>query len=129
MTAEERVQEELALLKSRYPDLEFRPDGHWARIPAYTMPTGWNRTIIEVAFSIVVPPALPYGIYVPSGLLFNGQRPNNYGEATNVPFAGTWSVFSWSPADGEWKPGATPKTGSNYLNWVLGFAGRFKEGL
>ena len=130
MDLNDRVQQELDLLKSRYPSLEFRPEGQWVRIPSYPLPPGWNRTATDVAFQIVAPPGAPYGIYVPGGLLFNGQRPNNYSDtAPAVPFGGGWAVFSWSPGDGEWKPGATPQSGSNYLNWALGFADRFGEGV
>jgi len=128
MGVEERIQEELSILRSKYPDLEFRPDSRWVRIPTCPLPQGWSRATTDVAFRIVDPPAAPYGIYVPSGLLFNGQRPNNYSEpATGVPFPGSWGVFSWAPE--AWTPGTTAGSGSNYFNWVLGFAGRFREGV
>jgi len=125
-----RIEEELELLRTRFPNLEFEPRGNWVRITSYSLPTGWNRNATDVAFQFVSPPAAPYGIYVPSGLLFSDQRPTNYSEpAGNVPFAGTWGIFSWSPGDGEWRPSTTVVNGTNYLNWVLGFASRFKEGI
>ncbi|MGH9428741.1 MAG: hypothetical protein ACRD2L_20840 [Terriglobia bacterium] len=129
MDIEVRVQEELEVLRERYPDLEFRPEGRWARIPSYPLPDGWNAEVIQVAFQIVAPPAAPYGIYVPRGLLFNGQRPNNYGDAANAPFPGEWSVLSWAPEDGAWQPATTTRSGANYLNWALGFAVRFAQGI
>jgi len=128
MGIEERIQEELALLSGKHPGLEVAPDGRWVKVPAYPLPQGWNRTTTDIAFRIVDPPAGPYGIYVPSGLLFNGQRPNNYSEpVAGVPFPGTWGVFSWTPE--AWTPGTTAKGGSNYFNWVGSFGARFREGV
>ena len=128
MTIEERIHDELVLLRGKHPALVVGPDGRWVRIPAYPLPPGWNRATTDVAFRIVDPPAAPYGIYVPIGLLFNGQRPSNYGEpASGVPFPGSWGVFSWTPEG--WMPGTTAASGSNYCNWVVGFGARFREGV
>ena len=129
---EERIEKELALLKQRYPDLEYKEEGRWVRIPSYLLPEGWNRSATEVVFQIPVgfPGTPPYGIFTPAGLLFNGERPNNYTEPapTQPPFMGTWGIFSWMPDDGQWRPTADPVTGSNLLNWVVGFANRFRQG-
>ena len=129
---DERIQQELVLLRGRWPNLEYRPDGHWIRIHGYPLPLGWNRSETDVAFQVPVghPGTPPYGIYTPSGLTFNDQRPDNYVEPAQVqpPFGGTWGIFSWRPDDGEWRPTADLATGSNLLNWIVGFAGRFKEG-
>ena len=127
---QERVEEELRLLRTRYPDLEYVAQGYWIRVKGYPLPKGWNRDVTEVAFQIVAAPAAPYGIYVPSGLCFNGQMPANYNDSSgSVPFPGTWGMFSWSPGEGEWRPGATVSNGTNYLNWALGFSIRFEEGV
>ncbi len=108
-------------------------EGHWVRIPSYSMPPGWNRTATEAAFQIPVgyPGTPPYGFYVQAGLTFNGQRPNNYTEpaGNRPPFDGTWGVFSWAPGDGQWRATADLSTGCNLLNWVLGFTARLKEGV
>lgn len=129
---EERIQQELLLLRSRYSALEYVAEGHWVRIPGYPLPKGWSATSTDVAFPVPVafPGTPPYGIYAPVGLTFNGQRPANYSEpaGTQPPFGGTWGVFSWAPADGAWRPTADPATGSNLLNWVVGFGTRFREG-
>ena len=125
-----RVEEELTLLKGRYPNLVYRPEGDWVKIPEYKLPPGWNRDATDVAFHIVPPPGAPYGIFVPAGLQFRGQRPNNYTEpAQGVPFEGQWGQFSWSPDAGAWVPGSTAASGSNYVNWAIGFSDRFREGI
>jgi hypothetical protein len=128
---EERIKKELDLLRKRYPDLEYREDGHWIRIPAYSLPAGWNRSSTDVAFQIPVgyPGTPPYGIYVPAGLMFKGNKPNNYQEPAQnqPPFEGSWGIFSWRPRD-QWRATANLVTGSNLLNWVMGFADRFREG-
>ncbi len=57
MTMQQRMNDELDLLKTRYPDVEYRPDGQWARIPSYPLPPGWNFTETQLAFQI--PPQYP----------------------------------------------------------------------
>ncbi len=98
---QERMEQELALLQKRYPNLEYRAEDRWLRIPGYPLPEGWNRPSTDVAFLIPVgyPVTPPYGICVPAGLLFNGVRPDNYSEpaGTQPPFGGTWGQLSWSP--------------------------------
>ena len=127
-----RIREELALLRQRYDDLEYNEDGRWVRIPSYPLPEGWNRSLTDVIFQIPVgfPGTPPYGIYTPAGLLFKGERPNNYSEPTPTrpPFPGNWGIFSWMSDEGQWRPTADVVSGSNLLNWVVGFAARFREG-
>ncbi len=129
----DRIEEELALLRTRFPDLEYVAVGRWVRIPGYHLPPDWNRTATDVAFQIQAghPGVPPYGIYVPAGLLFRGARGNNYQEpaSNHPPFPGAWDVFSWQPDDGQWRPTADITKGSNLLNWALGFAVRFREGV
>jgi hypothetical protein len=127
------MEEELALLGLRFTDMEYAVAGCWVRIPNYPMAADWNRTVTDVAFQIHAshPGTPPYGIYVPAGLLFRGTRPNNYTEPANnqPPFPGSWGIFSWTLDDGAWRPTADLVRGSNLLNWVLGFAVRFREGV
>ncbi len=124
----DRIAAELDLLRALYPDMEARPDG-WVRLPRYALMEGWSPDIIDVAFQIqpAYPGAPPYGIYVqPPNLTFNGRPPTNYKASANCPFPGAWGVFSWQPET--WKPGATPTSGTNLVNWVHGFRVRFAEG-
>lgn len=131
---QDRIERELALLRERYPELEYRAEGRWVRIPAYPLPPGWNRETTDVALQI--PPAYPgtppYGIYVPAGLTINGQRPDNYTEPaqTQPPFGGSWGIFSWTTVDGQWRATAEPDPvrGYSLRAWVDGFANRFGEG-
>lgn len=128
---DERMVKELELLRRRYPEVEYKEEGRWVRIPSYPLPEGWNRSSTDVAFQIIngYPAAPPYGIYVPAGLLFNQVRPDNYTEPaqTKPPFLGIWGMFSWQ-VDGPWRATADLVTGSNLSNWVAGFADRFQEG-
>lgn len=128
---EERVQIEIGMLRTRYPDLKISQDERWICIPSYSLPVGWKLSSADVAFQIPVgyPGTPPYGIYVPIGLFFQEKRPKNYTEPapSQPPFAGTWGIFSWQP--GQWLPKVDPISGSNLLNWVIGFADRFREGI
>ena len=129
---EERIKKELELLRKRYPDLEYIEEGRWVHIPSYALPEGWNRTITNVVFQIPsgYPGTPPYGIYTPAGLLFNQTSPDNYKEPAPAqpPFPGKWGIFSWQPSEGQWRATANLTTGSNLMNWVHGFADRFREG-
>jgi hypothetical protein len=127
----ERIKQELELLRKRYAGLEYRDDGQWVRIPGYTLPEGWNRSSTDVVFQIRpdYPGAPPYGIYVPAGIMFKGERPSNYTEpvGNQPPFGGSWGIFSWT-IEGEWRATKDLVTGSNLANWVSGFADRFRQG-
>lgn len=129
---EERLQAELRLVREKYPRTEYFPEGRWVRVPDYALPEGWNRDITPVAFQINEghPAALPYGIYVPAGLLFQGKVPANYTEPGNnpPPFGDSWGLFSWTPEESTWKPAADVRSGANLLDWVKSFARRFAEG-
>ena len=54
----------------------------------------------DVAFQINEghPVTPPYGIYVPSGIQFRGEVPNNYTDqaSSSLPFGGMWGLFSWA---------------------------------
>jgi hypothetical protein len=130
---QERISEELVLIRWKFPDVDYQEDGQWVHIPSYSLPSGWNRSSTEIAFQIPAgyPGTPPYGIYVPVGLQFKGAKPDNYTEpaGNHPPFPGTWGVFSWMPLDGQWRPTADLREGSNLLNWVMGFTDRFEEGL
>lgn len=126
----ERVEQELALLRQRYEDVEYVEAGHWVRVGKYPLPKGWNRQETDVVFQIQRghPGQAPYGIYLPVGLQFGTTKLTNYAEPAPAqpPFSGRWGIFSWTPED--WKPAADPTKGSNLLNWVISFAERFREG-
>lgn len=126
----DRIEQEFALLRRRYPGPEYRDEGRWVRIPAYPLPPGWNRPTTDVAFQIPVgyPGTPPYGICTPEGLLFREQAPDNCTRADpKPPFGGNWVRFSWQP-EGAWQPAAEITAGSSLLNCVIGFAERFREG-
>lgn len=128
----DRIQAELALIRKVFPDAAYQEEGCWVCLPSYPLPEGWNRAATDVAFEIMdgYPVTQPYGFYVPSGIQFNGATPNNYTEpvSNEPPFGGTWGQFSWAPRDGEWKPTADVRRGSNLLQWARGFVDRFQEG-
>jgi len=129
----ERIEQEIALLKKYFPYLEYREDGDWFLVPSYPLPSGWSKATTDVAFQLPAagyPGAPPYGIYTPSGLTFDGSKPDNYTDPAPAqpPFGGSWGIFSWEPQQGQWRATADLLTGSNLLNWVQGFAERFRQG-
>lgn len=128
---EARLEEELNHLQSKYPEIDYVKDGSWVLIPNYHRGAGWFPEVGPVVFQLPDSPTTPpYAFYVPSGIQFNGIIPTNYQEQVNpkFPFEGNWGVFSWAPDNGHWRPGATVTSGSNMLNWAMGFKTRFKQG-
>jgi hypothetical protein len=125
---DDRVALEMAILRRRHPAA--RLESLWVLVPQYPLPTGWSATVIDTAFHIRdgYPGSGLYGIYVPTGLRFNGEVPSSFSDPapTQPPFEGKWAIFSWE-AD-PWFPKATPEAGHNLLTWVEGFATRFREG-
>jgi hypothetical protein len=125
----ERIEQELVLLRAVYPDLEWRPDTFWARIPAYSVPRGpWQARVTEVAFRI--PPTVgeqPYAFLVRPGLAAVDGRPiTNYTYPVSTCFGDGWGQFSWAPE--VWAPNVEITRGSNMLNFVRSFANRLREG-
>ena len=123
------------MLRRAYPDLQFEQSGGWMLIPGYPLPEGWNRDKTDVALQVPAgyPATPPYGICVPAGILFKGGRPNNYQEpaGTQPPFPpGSWGIFSWAPADGDWQVQRSDIIGrASLLAYVRGIAVRFQEGV
>ena len=131
MVRDEQIEQEVALLRQRFPDLERQ--GDWILLHNYPMPPGWNREKTDVAFFIppAYPGAPPYAFFVPTGLRFQETTPKEYKEQVNqkVPFEGVWAMFSWAPGDGQWLAKEQITAGSNLVNWSEGFASRFREGV
>lgn len=126
----ERIESELALLQRGFPDLEYVPAGHWARIPTYPLPEAiWARDSVEACFQIPenVPAQAPYGFYVRPGLaLVNGAGIQNYAYPAPTAFGGDWGKFSWQLL--VWTPNAELVAGTNMLNFARSFVDRFREG-
>lgn len=123
-----RLTTEISLLRTRFPDLEYNEAGRWILLPTYPVPAGWSPSPVPVAFQIQpsYPATPPYAFCVPEDLRCNGAVPGNSSAPVSVPFPGTWRQISWAPES--WTPGAQPQTGSNLVQWALGFIQRFKEG-
>lgn len=126
----DRIGEEVGRIAQRYPGTEFK-DG-WVCIPAYSLPPDWSRPCTPVAFPIEegYPATRPYGLYVPSDLLFKGRPPSNFNARAEKqpPFPGPWGVLSWEYKQDGWKPGSHVGSGSTLLMFVESFALRFAEG-
>jgi hypothetical protein len=126
----ERIQEELALLKSAYADLEYLPAGHWVRIPRYPLPDEvWNQAEVEVCFQIPesIPAQQPYGFHVRPGLsLRSGQAIDNYSYPAPTGFGSDWGKFSWQLL--AWAPKEDIVSGTNMLNFARSISDRFREG-
>lgn len=131
----ERLDQELALLRSAYPDLEYRDvDGaHWVRIPAYSVPDGWAHqgdavNEAEIAFQIPAETGqAPYAFYVrPPITLSAGGTPTNYTPSAATPWGSDFAQFSWSPNEA-WVPKADIRAGANMLNFAHSFSDRLGE--
>lgn len=130
---DERIAAEIELLRGVYPGMRYESTGRWILLPGYALPDGWSATAVDVAFQISAshPGTPPYGVYAPSGLQFRGTAPTNYSDpaANQPPFPGRWAIFSWTPEEGQWLPLADPSKGANLVNWAVGIAQRFRQGV
>jgi hypothetical protein len=126
----ERLQEELELLRSVFPDLDYRCDEevHWVRIPDYRVPAGWSQQQVEAVFRIPSEVgAAPYAFFVrPALALAEGGSISNYGYPSVTPWGADFGQFSWSPL-GPWVPKADIRAGANMLNFARSFADRLAE--
>lgn len=127
----ERTAEELTLLRTVYPGLEWHPESRWVRIHSYILPRGvWRQTEVELAVQLPeqLPGQQPYGFWVRPRLeLADGQAPANYTYPAPIPLGDDWGQFSWSLSS--WTPHAQIAAGSNMLNFVRSIAGRLREGV
>ncbi len=125
-----RTEEELALLRSVYPALEWYPDSRWVRIPSYLLPPGvWRLREAELAVQLPeqLPGQQPYGFWMRPRLeLADGRTPGNYTYPAEIPLGEDWGQFSWSPSS--WTPHAQIAAGSNMLNFVRSIGDRLREG-
>jgi Prokaryotic E2 family E len=131
----ERLKKELEIVRTVFPAAEYSPrDTGWYFIPRYTVQYGgWAQTEVAVCFQVPsgYPGDAPYAFWVTPVLrqsADNKPPANSYQEPSATPFPGIWGKFSWSDIS-SWKPGADPASGSNFLNFVLSFRDRFREGL
>lgn len=129
---DERIRQEIDLLKKEYPDLEFKEEVLWVLIPNFPLPSEvWSKNSASVCFQI--PPGYPgnppYGFYVHEGLRLKGsnEKPENYEEPAQTPFENTWGKLSWAH-DNSWRATADISSGGNLLNFVRTFQVRLKEG-
>lgn len=128
---DERMNEELELLRTRFEGVDFLVAGRWVRLSAVPTGPGWAPSEVPVAFQ--VPPGYPgtppYGFYVPATVTHEGRQPKNSQCPPSVapPFEGDWMMLSWTQA-GNWRATADLVRGSNLLNWALSFRDRFSEG-
>jgi hypothetical protein len=125
----DRLDAELVLLRSEFPDLEFHDEDRWVRLTTYPVSEEvWGISGCEVAFRIPLPGQPPYGFLVRPGLTpASGGEIHSYSYPVATPFGNDWGQFSWSP-DGEWLPGASVERGANMLRWAQSFALRLAEG-
>lgn len=125
----ERLAEELELIREEFPALEFRKEDLWGRVPGYPVPPEWGSTEVAIAFR--APGDLfgeePYGFWVsPPLVLPGGGQPSNTSGPVDTAFGPGWQQFSWS-FDGCWKPGPTAAVSSNLRDFIRSFARRLAE--
>lgn len=130
----ERLEQELELLRSGYPDLEHRlVDGdHWVRIPTYQLPGGWFAagepvSAVEVVFQVPQVGQAPYAFRTtPVITLVNDGTPSNYTAPVSTPWGEDFAQFSWSPLE-PWVAKTDVRAGANMLNFARSFCERLRE--
>jgi len=92
-----RLSRELERL-SPFFDVEVDHTLSWLLIRNYGLPKGFNRSKTDILFNIsgfpYIPPASIFGVYMETGLTYNGRRLPNYYEAlTRQMFGRLWAWF------------------------------------
>lgn len=125
---QERVIQEIALLKERYPSLLHGQNYDWVMVPDFPLPEGYNRKATKLMFLIhaAYPHAGPDCFYVETGLrLKDGNMPSNYNEHMDVPVGGSWGYFSWHPET--WQPADEIRGGDNLSTFIKAVNLRLRE--
>jgi len=125
----ERIEQELQLLRTHFPKLEYRDEGRWVLLPEYSGPPAlWTVDRPDVAFQISSSyPQKPYAFYVRQPFeLKDGKDVQNATASSDPPFGAEWLKFSWDMP--EWRATADFQSGYNLLNWALSFRKRLEEG-
>ena len=116
---QDRIIQEIALLKEKFPNLQHGENYDWVMVPDFPLCDGYNRKSTKLLFLIhnTYPHTAPDCFYVEIGLrLINGNMPSNYNEEMNVPVGGNWGYFSWHPEI--WQPTDQIEEGDNLLSFV-----------
>ncbi len=122
----ERVRQEIELLRTKYPNLQRGEKLDWVLLPDYPLPAGrYNREKTKLFFLITsgYPLTAIDNFFVEAGLLFaNGQggipayREGSTPSGAPLPVPGNWGWFSWHP--NAWRPAATIEGGDNLLTFL-----------
>ena len=125
-----RHDEELELLRSNFPELEYVADGKWVLLKNQdVVGEGWDHATVDICFQIPdqLPGQQPYGFYVHPALgRTDGATISNYAFPAPTTFGPDWAKFSWQLL--EWNPAADVIAGTNMVNFVRSFRDRLMEG-
>ena len=124
----ERIEEELALLRHRYPGAKIGPGGSSILVEGWSLRNGWSAA--STVGLVVVPPGYattpPDNFYTgPDLRLANGQEPGN---SSLVDLLGSkWRQFSYHVEPSDWRPHATITEGHNLATFFQGVERRLSE--
>jgi hypothetical protein len=125
-----RVAEELELLRTAYPALDYKLEGgqHWILLPQQPIPPRWSAEEAEIAFMIPAQAGQqPYAFFTrPAITLAGGGTPSNYTTPASTPWGADFAQFSWAPLE-TWVPKPDIRAGANMLNFARSFADRLGE--
>ena len=122
----ERVQQEIELLKLKYPELQHGDQLNWVLIPKYPLPDLYNKSQTQLLWNVPpgYPQTAPDDFFVDGDLrLKNGNPPASFNQGANsssgpAPIAGNWGWVSWHPEQGKWQPAAEIEKGDNLLTFL-----------
>jgi len=125
---QERIIQEIAFLKERYPFLQHGQNYDWVMLPDFPLPEGYNRSATNLMFLIPhsYPHTPPDCFYVEIGLrLSSNELPSNYNEHMDVPVGGSWGYFSWHPEI--WQAAGRMQEGDNLNSFIKAVNFRLRE--
>jgi len=123
----ERVEEEIGLLKEKFPRLRHGDKHQWVLIPEFPLPVGrYNKGYTDLLFNIPLgyPNTGPDDFFVEGDLkLMEGGNPLGFNVGSKsssgpAQVEANWGWFSWHPVS--WRPAATIQGGDNLLTFLRG---------
>lgn len=125
----DRIDEELALLRQRYPNAKLGPDGRSILVEDWKLRPGWNSG--QTRLLVVVPPGYPTtppdNFYTaPELRLADGREPGN--ASSIVDLVGLkWRQFSYHVEASDWRTHAVITQGHNLSTFFEGVERRLSE--
>lgn len=124
-----RVDDEVDLVRARFPTAEVDPHGQWVLVPDVALPTGWSMDSTPVLVEVPqgYPSTPPDNFYTSPDLkLASGAVPANT-SGIRVFDETPWLQFSFHVEAADWRPHAEIANSHTLVTYLEGVLQRLEE--